>query len=68
MKFDHTKGAEPKYLVSVYGRITHDQHICGSYKDAKALFKYLRKTPWPTGTNLRVYDMKNDTYKDSANF
>ena len=64
MKFYHTLGKEPKYMVQVYTEIWDDQYYFVEYRKAMDKFKELKGCAWGEGTSISLYDMRKDIRKE----
>ena len=64
MRFDFTKGKEPRYLVQVYAEWGNDQFYYYYFKEAMEKFRKLKEKEWGIGTIITVYDMVKDIRKE----
>ena len=65
MRFDYTKGKEPRYMVSSHRELTDDHCYFHYYKEAAEMFEKL-KTSETHGTSISLYDLKLDVRKAYA--
>ena len=66
MKFDYSKGKEPKYIVTLHGEMTSDRYYFHYYKDSKKMFDNIDETDGYVSAN--IYDLKTDVRKDYKMF
>lgn len=64
MKFNYTKGRDPKYMVSLHRHDVDDFYYFHYFKEAKELFKKLRDGKQPKDTVINLWDVVHDVRKD----
>ena len=68
MKFNHTKGRDARYVVSLYAWNVEDYHYFYYFREAKKLFDELCGQPQEKGTVVHITDISKDVRKEFKKF